>query len=273
MRVSHHPTSQGWIGKVTIKTPMSKCPVPENMRATHPLFASYSKTETEEPTPTTSTPTTPPETSEKFTNNPETSDNMMPAPNQRRGPGQTVDLPTSRVRSSIPRGDFTPAHQENADVNTKQTENTDETKWIYPSEQMFFNAMKRKGWGPKENDMPAIIAIHNGVNERAWLEVMKWERMHSECKKIKLHKFMGRPKDLSPRARVNMLMGYNKPFDRHDWIVDRCGTKVRYIIDFYVGQKIGKIDHREQMFLDTRPAFDSFGSMVDRTKMWFDRNF
>jgi Cytochrome c/c1 heme lyase len=24
-----------------------------------------------------------------------------------------------------------------------------------------------------------------------------------------------------------------RPFDRHDWIVDRCGTEVRYIIDYY----------------------------------------
>ena len=23
------------------------------------------------------------------------------------------------------------------------------------------------------------------------------------------------------------------PFDRHDWIVDRCGREVRYVIDFY----------------------------------------
>jgi hypothetical protein len=23
------------------------------------------------------------------------------------------------------------------------------------------------------------------------------------------------------------------PFDRHDWVVDRCGQEVRYVIDFY----------------------------------------
>ena len=33
------------------------------------------------------------------------------------------------------------------------------------------------------------------------------------------------------------------------------------------------LDTRPAFHLDTRPAFDSFGSMVDRTKMWFDRNF
>ena len=25
--------------------------------------------------------------------------------------------------------------------------------WTYPSEQMFFNAMLRKGWSPREEDM------------------------------------------------------------------------------------------------------------------------
>lgn len=23
------------------------------------------------------------------------------------------------------------------------------------------------------------------------------------------------------------------PFDRHDWIIDRCGKEVRYVIDYY----------------------------------------
>lgn len=43
--------------------------------------------------------------------------------------------------------------------------------WMYPSEQMFYNAMKRKGWSPSEQDMKQVVAIHNGVNERAWSEV------------------------------------------------------------------------------------------------------
>jgi len=47
--------------------------------------------------------------------------------------------------------------------------------WQYPSERMFFNAMKRKGWDAKEEDMSAIVAIHNGVNERAWYQVCRYE--------------------------------------------------------------------------------------------------
>ena len=34
------------------------------------------------------------------------------------------------------------------------------------------------------------------------------------------------------------LRRYELPFDRHDWIVDRCGKHVRYIIDYYDGGKV-----------------------------------
>jgi hypothetical protein len=34
----------------------------------------------------------------------------------------------------------------------------------------------------------------------------------------KLLRFMGKPNDLSPKARLKMLFGHPAPFDRHDWI-------------------------------------------------------
>ena len=43
--------------------------------------------------------------------------------------------------------------------------------------QNLFNAMKRKGWSPSEHDMKQVVAIHNGVNERAWSEVC-WASLH-----------------------------------------------------------------------------------------------
>jgi hypothetical protein len=56
--------------------------------------------------------------------------------------------------------------------------------------------------------------------------------------------------------------------DRHDWIVDRCGKEIRYIIDYYYveDEKVG-LEKKENGFFDTkknvkidvRPAiFDSF---------------
>ncbi|KAG0725882.1 Cytochrome c-type heme lyase [Chionoecetes opilio] len=56
---------------------------------------------------------------------------------------------------------------------------------------------------------------------------------------------------------------YELPFDRHDWIVDRCGKEVRYIIDYYDGGSVDPENHRFAM-LDVRPAMDSFENVWDR---------
>ena len=47
--------------------------------------------------------------------------------------------------------------------------------WIYPSQEMFFNAMQRKGHAAEARDMASIVPIHNAVNERAWKEIKDWE--------------------------------------------------------------------------------------------------
>lgn len=43
------------------------------------------------------------------------------------------------------------------------------------------------------------------------------------------HCCRGRPQEFSPKARLLNLLGYRLPFDRHDWVVDRCGEEVRYV--------------------------------------------
>jgi cytochrome c heme-lyase len=185
--------------------------------------------------------------------------NMMPPPNQRPAPDQPFPLSTARQESSIPK------------AGEKEGE-----KWVYPSQQMFWNAMLRKGWRWKEeeiasNDMAHIIRIHNVNNEVAWQEVLKWEALHAkECAMPRLKKFGGKAQDFSPRARVRSWMGYELPFDRHDWIVDRCGREVRYVIDYY---DVGDVNPQNGKFavLDVRPALDSFGAMWDRTKVAYWR--
>lgn len=52
------------------------------------------------------------------------------------------------------------------------------------------------------------------------------------------------------------------PFDRHDWIIDRCGKEVRYVIDYYDGGLVAK-----HTVLDVRPAFDSLEAVWDRMKV------
>ncbi len=90
------------------------------------------------------------------------------------------------------------------------------------------------------------------------------------------------------------MLGYKLPFDRHDWIVDRCGREVRmesskpiwcsdrkpsqidgatvnctpqvrYVIDFYNAAPLP--DMPVAMHLDARPALDSVDALVDRLRM------
>lgn len=63
---------------------------------------------------------------------------------------------------------------------------------------------------------------------------------------------------MSPKARFNTLLGYQAPFDRHDWVVDRCGTEVEYIIDFYAGRPSSTADGKLSFFLDVRPKLNSW---------------
>ena len=77
--------------------------------------------------------------------------------------------------------------------------------------------------------MHSIIKIHNRNNEEAWQEVLKWEAFHAhDCPEgPKLVKFGGKAKDFTLRAKLRYhLMGYPLPYDRHDWIVNRCGKHV-----------------------------------------------
>lgn len=184
-------------------------------------------------------------------------DNMMPPPNQRPAPDQPFPLPTARQKSTIPK--------------SGAAEN-----WEYPSQQMFWNAMLRKGWRWNEDnlapkDMDHIIRIHNANNEQAWQEILKWEAMRAEegHPMPRLKRFGGKAKEYSPRARIRSWLGYELPFDRHDWIVDRNGQEVRYVIDYYDG---GKVNTDFQFtILDVRPALDSFQAFSDRMKVWYRR--
>ena len=62
-----------------------------------------------------------------------------------------------------------------AGANAADPDSDSDKVWIYPSEQMFFNAMKRKNWNPREEDMKFVVPIHNMVNEMAWKHILKWE--------------------------------------------------------------------------------------------------
>lgn len=120
--------------------------------------------------------------------------------------------------------------------------------------------------------MDAVVHAHNSMNENTWQEVWTWEQLHrNECNQPRLLRFLGRPDDLSPLARIRSWFGGPIPFDRHDWYVDRCGSEVRYVIDFYFDEdKAGSHDAFE---IVVRPALDSPIAALDRAKMQIYKMF
>ncbi|KAI9829051.1 MAG: Cytochrome c1 heme lyase [Thelocarpon impressellum] len=179
-------------------------------------------------------------------------------------------LATDREVSTIPRAGL--PGEGGKPANSEQESGVSGTgNWIYPSEQMFFNAMKRKNYDPRTEDMRSIVPIHNAVNERAWMEIKQWERGRgaAKCGGPRLDSFSGTAGALTPRARWNMLLGYQAPFDRHDWVVDRCGTKVEYVIDFYSGKDEAKQGKSLNFYLDVRPKLNSWeGWKMRLGKTW-----
>ena len=207
---------------------------------------------------------------------------------------QAVSLPLEREASTIPRGDGTGT-------------------WEYPSPQQMYNAMLRKGYTdtPAEH-VEAMVSVHNFLNEGAWEEIREWERRFGgglvkgweESKRgeegaaisaalqairdegktdmslePRLVRFMGRPNERTPKARMLAFMAKvwpseypdNPPFDRHDWFVERrqpdgSSKEVRYVIDYYSGPTD---ENGEPVFyLDVRPAVDGPVSAAERAMRW-----
>ncbi|CAM9287781.1 unnamed protein product [Chrysoparadoxa australica] len=195
------------------------------------------------------------------------SNNMPSMPKQSQAPGQRMPLSTDRVSSTIPKGG---------------TEGT----WSYPSPQMFWNAITRKGKveDTQEEDMNVVVAIHNNMNENTWKQILHWESLRGELPKNanesdsdgsepKLLRFLGRPDDISPKAWFKGWMGCPTPFDRHDWVVDRNGEERRYVIDYYYDESQSKddsvpglhdTDKIKSIKVDVRPALDAPSAFIDR---------
>lgn len=131
-------------------------------------------------------------------------------------------LSNERVISSIPRASTSPSQpspepsipfKSNSGkpaYSSNDGGHTDEHgKWVYPSEQQFFNAMLRKNHKPQSRDMRTIVPIHNAVNEKAWEQVLMWEAGlgADRCGGPRLVSFVGRPKDRTPKAWLMTALG------------------------------------------------------------------
>jgi cytochrome c heme-lyase len=202
---------------------------------------------------------------------------LPPSPNQPQPNPSGLD--SQREISTIPRSLSTAtgkplnaAERAALPSNAERDTGHDEASgnWIYPSQEMFFAAMKRKGHEAQAQDMSSVVPIHNAVNERAWSEIKKWEEGQGseKCGGPKLVSFAGDSKALTPKARWNNFIGYALPFDRHDWVVDRCGKHVDYVIDFYSGKGEGLIKGLN-FYLDVRPKLNSWEGVRMRASRIF----
>ncbi|KIV99785.1 uncharacterized protein PV09_08591 [Verruconis gallopava] len=219
--------------------------------------------------------------------------NYMPANlSNKRSPTQKTHLPLEREISSIPKGDGSGAN------------------WEYPSPQQMYNAMLRKGYTDTPEDaVESMVAVHNFLNEGAWGEILEWERrfgrglgkgwdacrrgeegsQYSASHEIvwrekdvpapQLVRFMGRPGDMTPKARILQTLGWawpsrfggEAPFDRHDWFVKRwredgSSEEVRYVIDYYEGPP--EPTGEPVFYLDVRPAVDTPSAAIARVMRW-----
>lgn len=161
-------------------------------------------------------------------------------------------LPITRESSTIPRADA-------------------DSTWQYPSARMFYTALHRKGKPVPASSVESMVDIHNALNESTWEELVATERVLAPECQPKLVRFLGRPNELTPRAwwHVNVRGGV-PPFDRHDWVVERCGCEVRYVIDYYEGHP----EPGQATFnVDLRPALDSPQACLDRMRLFWNKHF
>lgn len=106
---------------------------------------------------------------------------LRPQPQLQAGGAAENGLGTDRVISTIPRSQSAGATSSACPVNHETETGADARtgNWVYPSEKMFFDAMKRKGHDARSGDMKTVVPIHNAVNERAWKEIREWERPYA----------------------------------------------------------------------------------------------
>lgn len=201
------------------------------------------------------------------------------------GTSGTANLSTEREVSSIPR--FYPEDQTagapesaHADPEAASSGTGRDSHWVYPSPSQFYNAVRRKNHAADAADMSVVVPIHNAVNEEAWHRILDWERSWrgKDGDRAQLVNFVGKPSELTWRARMRSIMGFQPPFDRHDWVIVRPGESepqlVRYIIDFYAGrgadgQSLANAQPGVSFHLDVRPAPSTFEGIAMRLHRWW----
>ena len=83
-------------------------------------------------------------------------------------------LSKERITSSIPRSSEEPSRSH--PMNNHENEPKNNHFWMYPSTQMFYSALKRKGYETDPKDVDSMVAVHNSLNEQVWQEILLWEK-------------------------------------------------------------------------------------------------
>ncbi|SCM26530.1 cytochrome c heme lyase, putative [Plasmodium chabaudi chabaudi] len=173
---------------------------------------------------------------------------------------------------NIPNHSLSIEKDDNIKLNKKRDVSSipknDNEYWLYPSPQQFYNSLIRKNKDIDKVDVDAVVSIHNDVNEESWKSILKYEHMHKKkCDKVTLQRFCGKFDDLSFKAKFRSIFSrLGKPFDRHDWYIDRCGEEVKYILDYYNDESI---NDDKNIYIDVRPAMRNLSTIWDRIRYPF----
>jgi len=140
--------------------------------------------------------------------------------------------------------------------------------WLNPSANQLYRALKRKEKPIDKENAWSVAQVHVAVTDNTWKEIMEYEALHrDQCANAKLDRFSGQDGNYSLKARFfHFFLGRDYPFDRHDWIVNRCGKEVRYVIDYHSHETPTEVEY----FIDARPALTLSG-LYDRVRIAFRR--
>jgi len=92
------------------------------------------------------------------------------------------------------------------------------------------------------------------------------------CPTPSLSRFQGMDGIYSYKAQVMMRLWGMRPFDRHDWYINRCGKEVKYVIDYYSYETPDPATGETSIdyFIDARPA-PTLAGLWDRGRLAFQK--
>jgi len=147
----------------------------------------------------------------------------------------------------------------------------DGSGWLNPSAGQLFRSLKRKNKPIEYSDALDVASVHALVTSSTWDAIMEYEELHSSsCEFPKLARFSGMDGIYSVKAKFrHYLLRQPWPYDRHDWVVNRCGEEVRYVIDYYSYSGVSEDD--EIYTIDARPAPSNLRNIIDRVHLGFKK--